>query len=242
MDRVAEIEIRRVEKTCFFRLPQELALKPCDFCIVEFTQGTQDYGKFLRYAEPRHFMRIAVSGKVLRKLTPDDILILQENASKKKELMTVGREKIRQHNLPLKLVDAEYSYDKSRLNFYYWAEGRIDFRRLVRDLAGIFNCRIEMRQIGLRDEARMKGGCGICGRRCCSQFLRNFESITMRMVKNQKLPMDMNKITGLCGRLLCCLAYEESAYKDSRGERENNREKDKEKEKEPRENGQARKK
>ena len=114
----------------------------------------------------------------------------------------------------MKLIDAEYSFDRTKITFYYWSESRIDFRNLVKELAKIFNCRIEMRQIGLRDEAKIKGGYGVCGYPlCCAQFLRRFDSITMRMVKNQNLPLDISKITGQCGRLLCCLGYEDELYK-----------------------------
>jgi cell fate regulator YaaT (PSP1 superfamily) len=215
MDRIVEVEIRRVDKPSYFRLPDSAEVKKGDVCIVEFTQGTQDYGRLLSVLDTRNFFKLTVVGKILRKTTPEDMAVIRDNVGRKFEAMKITAEKIRSHNLPMKLVDAEYSFDRTRITFYYWAEGRIDFRRLVKDLAGIFTCRIEMRQIGLRDEAKIKGGCGICGRSlCCATFLRNFESITMRMVKNQKLPLDMNKITGLCGRLLCCLSYEEAFYKE----------------------------
>ncbi|MCM8810815.1 MAG: stage 0 sporulation protein, partial [Candidatus Omnitrophica bacterium] len=188
--------------------------KPKDLVLVEFTQGTVDYGKIYKILELKSIFPQTISGKVLRKLNERDIIIIQENNEKKKEAFNICLEKIKSYNLPMRLIDADFSYDKTKLTFYYWAEGRIDFRKLVRDLAKIFNCRIEMRQIGLRDEAKIKGGYGICGRElCCITFLKEFESITMRMVKNQKLPLDMNKITGLCGRLLCCLSYEDEFYK-----------------------------
>ncbi len=218
MEKIVQIQTRRVDKLINCRLPDGLNIARGDYCIVEFAQGTQDYGRLIFFVESSGFFRPTVVGKVLRSVTEEDWKVINENRQRKHQAYSIAREKIQLHGLPMKLVDVEYSFDRSRITFYYWAEGRIDFRKLVRDLAGIFNCRIEMRQIGLRDEAKLKGGCGICGELlCCYRWLRDFESITMRMVKNQKLPLDVNKITGLCGRLLCCLAFEENFYEDKSG-------------------------
>ena len=217
MERIAEVEIRKVDRPVYCRVHENVAVARGDTCIVEFTQGHQDCGRILRFLDGGQPARPNTVGKVLRRFTQEDLATAGENALKKPEAVRICRERAAELRLPIKVIDAEYSFDRSRITFYYWAEGRIDFRRLVRELAGIFSCRIEMRQVGLRDEARMKGGCGICGRSlCCAEFLRGFESITMRMVKNQKLPLDMNKITGLCGRLMCCLAYEERFYREAR--------------------------
>ncbi|MDD3726212.1 MAG: regulatory iron-sulfur-containing complex subunit RicT [Candidatus Ratteibacteria bacterium] len=215
MDRIAEIETRKGEKAQFFRVGQELMdIQKGDLSVVEFTQGTVDYGKVYRFIETKTLFKPTISGKVLRKLTEKDIETIKENRNRAQECIGICKEKIMAYHLQMKLVDAEYSLDRTKITFYYWSENRIDFRNLVRELAKIFNCRIEMRQIGLRDEAKIKGGYGICGcPLCCSQFLRKFDSITMRMVKNQKLPLDINKITGQCGRLLCCLSYEDELYK-----------------------------
>jgi len=213
MDRIAEVEIRRTERPQHFRLPHDMDLKKGELCIVELTQGTVDYGKVYNILEGKPLLT-TLSGKILRKLNEKDFEVIKENTRKKIESLEICREKIAAHKLSMKLVDAEYSYDKTRITFYYWAEARIDFRTLVKELAKIFNCRIEMRQIGLRDEAKIKGGYGICGYPlCCATFQKKFEPVTMRMVKNQKLPLDMNKITGQCGRLLCCLGYEDDMYK-----------------------------
>jgi cell fate regulator YaaT (PSP1 superfamily) len=220
MDRIAEVEIGKVEKDLYFRLPSNLNVNVRDFVLLEFTQGTIDYGRIYKIIEPKTIFSPVISGRVLRKLNEDDFIIIKENNEKKKEAFKICLEKIKNYDLPMRLIDVDFTYDKTKITFYYWADGRVDFRKLVKDLAKIFNCRIEMRQIGLRDEAKIKGGFGICGRQlCCATFLKEFESITMRMVKNQKLPMDMNKITGLCGRLLCCLSYEEEFYGKERIEK-----------------------
>ncbi|HNS31911.1 MAG TPA: regulatory iron-sulfur-containing complex subunit RicT [bacterium] len=220
MDRIAEIEIRKPDKIQQFKLSQDIQLQKGDFCIVELSQGAVDYGKLCRISEAKPFLKFNIAGRVLRKLTEADILTIEENIKRKTENLAICRAKVKESKLPMKLVDAEYSFDKTRVTFYYWAEERVDFRNLVKELAKIFNCRIEMRQIGLRDEAKIKGGYGICGRPlCCSTFLKKFESVTMRMVKNQKLPLDINKITGQCGRLLCCLGYEDEFYKKKEDEK-----------------------
>jgi len=220
MDRIAEVEVRKLEKDLYFKIPPNVDVGVKDFVLVEFMQGTIDYGRIYKIIEPKTIFSPIVSGKVLRKLNENDFLIIKENKEKEKEAFKICLEKIKSYNLPMKLIDVDFTYDKTKITFYYWAEGRVDFRKLVKDLAKIFNCRIEMRQIGLRDEAKIKGGFGICGRQlCCATFLKEFESITMRMVKNQKLPLDMNKITGLCGRLLCCLSFEEELYGKERVEK-----------------------
>jgi len=123
--------------------------------------------------------------------------------------------KIAEHNLDMKLVEAEYSFDKSKIIFYFTSEGRVDFRELVKDLARIFKARIELRQIGVRDEAKLFGGFGSCGKElCCRRFLKDFEPVTIRMAKEQGLPLNPPKISGVCGRLMCCLAYECKVYKE----------------------------
>ncbi len=220
MDRIAEIEIRKADRMQQFKLPQDMMLQKGDFCIVEMAQGTIDYGKICKISEAKPFLKFNIAGRVMRKLNETDVVTIEENVKRKTENLAICRQKVKESNLPMKLVDAEYSFDRTRVTFYYWAEERVDFRNLVKDLAKIFSCRIEMRQIGLRDEAKIKGGYGICGRSlCCATFLKKFESVTMRMVKNQKLPLDINKITGQCGRLLCCLGYEDESYKKEEKEK-----------------------
>ncbi len=216
MEKIFEIQVRKVEKPCYVKGDDSIDLKPGDMCIVEFEKGTQDNARVYGIFDTGQInLKNVISGKILRKTNEHDLLIMQENEHLKTDAFRICNDKIKEINLPMKLIDVSYSFDRTVITFYYWAAGRIDFRRLVRDLAGIFNCRIEMRQIGLRDEAKIKGGYGICGQEiCCRRFLKDFEPITMKLVKTQNLPLDMSKISGLCGRLMCCLIYESKMYED----------------------------
>ncbi|HSG29340.1 MAG TPA: regulatory iron-sulfur-containing complex subunit RicT, partial [Candidatus Krumholzibacterium sp.] len=140
---------------------------------------------------------------------------VNEVREKEKEALAICQEKAGEHDLPMKLVDVEYQFDGNKITFYFTSDGRIDFRGLVKDLASIFRTRIDLRQIGVRDEARRFDGMGMCGRRlCCSTFLKDFEPVTLKMAKDQNLPLTPSKISGACGRLMCCLAYELSDYKE----------------------------
>ncbi|MGB2630779.1 MAG: stage 0 sporulation family protein [Candidatus Omnitrophota bacterium] len=153
--------------------------------------------------------------KIIRKANPWDEKQIAKNKAKTKDLMNICEQKIKEHNLPMKLVDAEYSFDRSKIIFYFTSEGRVDFRDLVKNLASIFRVRLELRQIGVRDEARLLGGFGPCGRQlCCMSFLRNFNPVTIKMAKIQNLPLNPSKISGLCGRLMCCLGYESKCYRE----------------------------
>lgn len=151
--------------------------------------------------------------RVLRRATEQDIKHHEENQKKRARAFDVCREKIREHGVEMKLVDVEYAFDGSKLMFYFTADGRVDFRELVKDLAGVFHMRIELRQIGIRDEAKMVGGLGICGRPlCCSSFLHDFAQVSIKMAKEQNLSLNAAKISGTCGRLMCCLRYEYDVY------------------------------
>ena len=151
--------------------------------------------------------------KVIRLATEEDIKTLKENKEKEKEAFSICEEKILAHNLEMNLVDAEYTFDKSKILFYFTADGRVDFRELVKDLASVFKTRIELRQIGVRDESRMVGGFGICGRPfCCNTFLNDFQPVSIKMAKEQGLSLNPTKISGTCGRLMCCLKYEQDTY------------------------------
>lgn len=186
-----------------------------DYVIIEAERGIE-YGQVISDTELVSDTEIeAPLRKVLRIATRDDLRQIQENKEKTKEAMEVCAKKISEHKLNMRLVDAEYSFDRSKFIFYFTADGRIDFRELVKDLARLFKARIELRQIGVRDEAKMFGGYGPCGRvLCCKSFLKDFEPVTVRMAKDQNLSLNPTKISGLCGRLMCCLGYEYKVYKE----------------------------
>lgn len=153
--------------------------------------------------------------KALRKATKEDLKRLKENAKKEKEALKICEQKVAEHNLGMKLVECEYTFDNSKILFYFTADGRVDFRSLVKDLAGVFRTRIELRQIGVRDESKMLGGLGVCGRPfCCNSFLGEFQPVSIKMAKDQGLSLSPTKISGTCGRLMCCLKYEQDAYTD----------------------------
>ena len=153
--------------------------------------------------------------KMLRLAGKEDEERILNNAKKEREAFTICQEKIREHNLDMKLIDVEYTFDGSKILFYFTAEGRVDFRELVKGLASVFRTRIELRQIGVRDEAKLLGGLGICGRSlCCASFLGEFAPVSIKMAKEQSLSLNPTKISGVCGRLMCCLKYEQEAYED----------------------------
>jgi len=191
-----------------------LEAKEGSYVIVEHDRG-QDYGQVVSAQEastdkdskeqPKKILRIAREA---------DIKQIEDNRIKAKEAFNSCLKKITEHKLDMKLVRAEYSFDRSKIIFYFTANGRIDFRDLVKDLAKIFKARIELRQIGVRDEARLFGGFGPCGRElCCAKFLKDFEPVTIKMAKEEGLPLNPPKISGLCGRLMCCLSFEYESYK-----------------------------
>jgi len=158
--------------------------------------------------------------KVMRIATQNDLQKMEANQAKTAEAKEICLQKIAAHELPMKLVDVEYTFDGSKIIFYFTAEGRVDFRELVKDLAAVFRTRIELRQIGVRDEAKMLGGLGSCGRElCCASFLGDFEPVSIRMAKDQNLSLNPTKISGICGRLMCCLKYENDCYQCSKKER-----------------------
>lgn len=196
--------------------PQGLICVPGDGLIVETANGLE-YAKCSRgnfVPEPGR----AYGGTlrpVCRKATEDDLEIVARNREKEKYAFQVCQEKIAEHQLDMKLVSVECSFEGNKILFFFTSEGRVDFRGLVKSLAGIFRTRIELRQIGIRDEAKLLGGLGICGRPfCCSSFLREFQPVSIKMAKTQNLSLNPTKISGTCGRLMCCLKYEQEAYED----------------------------
>ncbi len=213
MEKITQIRVKKLDRFAYF-LVGNLNLKITDYCIIESESGKEDYGEVVstpKFFDLKQFK--TPLKKIIRKVNESDISRIEENYKRDEEAFKICLEKIAEKKMPMKLIEAEHSFDLSTITFYYWAEGRVDFKDLVKQLAGIFNCRIEMRQIGLRDEARMIGGYGMCGRPiCCGLFLKKIEPVTMRMVKQQKLPQDVNKLLGLCGRLRCCIRFEKENY------------------------------
>ncbi len=192
-----------------------LAVKEGDCVIVEHDRGL-DYAFIVPPVKEKddHACGKEPPKKILRLAVPQDLKQIADNRARAKEAASSCGMKIQEHKLDMKLVRAEYSFDRSKIVFYFTANGRIDFRNLVKDLAKIFKARIELRQIGVRDEARLCGGFGSCGRElCCSKFLKDFEPVTIKMAKEEGLPLNPPKISGLCGRLMCCLSFEYETYK-----------------------------
>ncbi|MDP6685392.1 MAG: stage 0 sporulation family protein [Candidatus Omnitrophota bacterium] len=185
-----------------------------DYVVVEVERG-QDYAKVV--GDTKVILekdQVKPLKKILRFATKDDMNRITENKKRIKSVIQICNKKIQERRLDMKLINAEYSFDRTKLIFYFTSEGRVDFRELVKDLAHIFKVRIELRQIGVRDEARMLGGFGHCGRPlCCATFLKGFDAVTIRMAKEQNLPLNPSKISGCCGRLMCCLGYEYENYK-----------------------------
>lgn len=214
MIEVVGIRFKSVGKIYYFDGDKKQFAKD-DHVIVETSRGIE-YGTVVI---PSKFVTddeiVPPLKKILRKATKEDDIQIQKNAEKEKEAMAICAQKVEEHKLQMKLVDVEYTFDNSKVLFYFTADGRIDFRDLVRDLASIFKTRIELRQIGVRDEAKMVGGLGICGRPfCCSSYLGEFAPVSIKMAKEQNLSLNPTKISGTCGRLMCCLKNEQPAYED----------------------------
>ena len=214
MYEVIQVRLREAGKITYF-FTSGLKFDIGDYVIVEADRGL-DYGEII--SEPETVLDKDMEEplrRIIRKTNPWDHRQVEKNKKKVKELMGTCNKKIDAFSLPMKLVDAEYSFDRSKIIFYFTAEERVDFRELVKELANIFRARIELKQIGVRDEARILGGFGPCGRElCCAKFLKDFETVTIRMAKEQNLSLNPTKISGLCGRLMCCLGYENSTYKE----------------------------
>ncbi|GAB4434985.1 MAG: stage 0 sporulation family protein [bacterium] len=191
--------------------PDGLDLKGGDLIVAETERGLT-IGKVVIPPKEMPAPETEIK-KVLRKVNEEDMEIYKKNQADEKEAFRLGLEQIEKHALPMKLVATEYTLDRTKLIFYFTADGRIDFRELVKDLARIFKTRIEMRQIGVRDGAKLCGGVAICGRElCCSKFLSGFNPISIKMIRSQGLPLNPSKLSGMCGRLMCCLNYEMLNY------------------------------
>ena len=196
---------------------QGLDLNIGDACILQ-TESGREFGKVV--SEPRMIEKKEIEGflgKVVRKATKEDFAQLKENERREKEAFEFCLERIKDRELPMKLTKVKYLFDGSKITFYFVSETRVDFRALVKDLAGKIKTRVELRQIGVRDEARMHGGFGLCGRPlCCTTFLKEFQPVSMKMAKTQNLSLNPAKLSGICGRLMCCLAYESGIYTEEK--------------------------
>jgi cell fate regulator YaaT (PSP1 superfamily) len=212
MNTIVGIRFKDTGKIYYFD-PSALELAQGDWAVVETAQGKECGEVMLSPREVPDEQIVAPLKKVQRKATAEDMKIVEERAGKEKHALEVCQEKVLAHNLDMKLVNVEFSFDGSKIVFYFTADGRVDFRALVRDLAAVFRTRIELRQIGVRDEVKMLGGLGPCGREaCCKAFLTDFSPVSIRMAKDQNLSLNPTKISGLCGRLMCCLNYEQEHY------------------------------
>lgn len=211
---VVGIRFKQAGKIYYFD-PGMLELTTEDYVIVETVRGIE-FGKVVIARKLVEEDDIVLPlKKVIRIADEKDKVTVMENKDKAKEAFEVCEEKITSHGLDMKLVDVEYTFDRNKVIFYFTADGRVDFRDLVKDLAAVFKTRIELRQIGVRDEAKLLGGIGPCGRMlCCSTFLGDFEPVSIKMAKDQNLSLNPAKISGLCGRLMCCLKYENDDYEE----------------------------
>lgn len=214
MVKVVGVRFRKAGKIYFFA-PGDLEIKTGDHAIVETARGIE-YGSVVTGPKEIEDEEVVQPLKpIIRIATPEDDKTALENKDKEKEAFKICLEKIRKHELEMKLIDVEYTFDNNKILFYFTADGRIDFRELVKDLASVFRTRIELRQIGVRDETKILGGIGICGRPlCCNTYLTEFVPVSIKMAKEQNLSLNPTKISGVCGRLMCCLKNEEEAYEE----------------------------
>ena len=214
MIKVIGVRFRTAGKIYFFS-PGGLELKAGDKVIVETARGVE-FGSVVTGIKEVPNDQISQPLKpVIRIATQDDVRREAKNREKEKDAFKICQEKIRKHGLEMKLIDAEYTFDNNKVLFYFTADGRIDFRELVKDLASVFRTRIELRQIGVRDETKIRGGIGICGRPlCCHTYLTEFAPVSIKMAKEQNLSLNPTKISGVCGRLMCCLTNEEETYEE----------------------------
>lgn len=212
MIKIVGVRFRNAGKVYYFD-PKGYKIGAGDHVIVETARGVE-YGTVIGgIREVPDDKVIQPLKAVIRVATQEDDARAQKNRAREKEAMRICSEKIRRHGLDMKLIDAEYTFDNNKVLFYFTADGRIDFRELVKDLAAVFRTRIELRQIGVRDETKIRGGIGICGRPlCCSTYLTEFAAVSIKMAKEQNLSLNPTKISGVCGRLMCCLTNEEETY------------------------------
>ena len=216
MIKVIGVRFKKAGKIYYFS-PAELKIEKGNYVIVETARGIEFGECVVGIKEIKEEEIVSPLKSVIRIADEKDINKHKENKNKEEKALEICLKKIQEHKLDMKLIDVEYTFDNNKVTFYFTADGRVDFRELVKDLATIFKTRIELRQIGVRDEAKMIGGLGPCGRSmCCSTFLGDFASVSIKMAKEQNLSLNPTKISGICGRLMCCLNYEQSTYEDIR--------------------------
>lgn len=212
MTDVVGIRFKDTGKTYYFD-PGKLDIHKNDVVIVETARGVESGVAVYGNKAVRDEEIVSPLKPVQRIATKEDLARIEKNRKAEKEAYSICQKKIAEHKLDMNLTEVEYTFDGSRIVFYFTSDGRVDFRELVKDLASTFHTRIELRQIGVRDEAKMLGGLGVCGRPfCCSTFLNDFHSVSIKMVKDQGLSLSPTKISGCCGRLMCCLKYEQNSY------------------------------
>lgn len=214
MVKIIGVRFNKSGKTYYFS-PGDIEVQKGDGVIVETTRGVEYGVAVLGEREVSEEDIVSPLKEVIRLATDKDVSKVDENKKKEKEAYDVCVDLINKRNIKMKLINVEYTFDNNKILFYFTADGRVDFRELVKDLAGIFRTRIELRQVGVRDEAKIIGGIGICGRvLCCNSFLDEFRPVSIKMAKDQSLSLNPAKISGICGRLMCCLKYEHEAYEE----------------------------
>lgn len=212
MVKVVGVRFKKAGKIYYFD-PDDFDIQTNSNVIVETARGVEMGQVVISNREIPEEEIVAPLKKVIRIATEEDMKHAEENKKKEKEAFNICLQKIKDHGLEMKLVDVEYTFDNNKVLFYFTADGRVDFRELVKDLAAVFKTRIELRQIGVRDESKMMGGLGVCGRvLCCNSFLGEFQPVSIKMAKEQGLSLNPTKISGTCGRLMCCLKFEQEAY------------------------------
>ena len=214
MAEVIGVKFKDVGKSYYFD-PEGVKVEEGTWVVVKTARGEECGIVAISNKEVGEEEIVKPLKSIVRIATKEDIARMEENKEKEKQAFEICEKKIAAHKLEMKLVDVEYTFDNSKILFYFTADGRVDFREIVKDLASVFKTRIELRQIGVRDEAKMLGGIGICGReQCCSSFLGDFQPVSIKMAKEQGLSLNPAKISGTCGRLMCCLKYEQDVYED----------------------------
>lgn len=212
MSEIIGVRFKNVGKIYYFD-PNSMQLKNGQKVIVETARGVECGEVALENREVDPESLVSPLKPIIRVATDKDLAVCEANRKKEKEAFKICLNKIAKHKLEMKLIDVEYTFDNNKILFYFTADGRVDFRELVKDLASVFRTRIELRQIGVRDESKILGGLGVCGRPfCCSTFLGDFQPVSIKMAKEQSLSLNPSKISGTCGRLMCCLKYEQDVY------------------------------